>query len=94
MSENDGSLYDKGYSEGKKAAWNFISNQCIMNLMPGTQKTSLELLTERKETISVLRDLCMAYGDNDWPDSLHLADIIDKHLGIHLDRKSKDETKN
>jgi hypothetical protein len=24
------------------------------------------------------------HGDNDWPDDLHLADVIDKHLARHL----------
>lgn len=31
-----------------------------------------------------LRMLCDDFGDNDWEDDLHLADVIDKHLGDHL----------
>jgi hypothetical protein len=44
--------------------------------------------SERKETINVLREICEYYGDNDWPDNLHLADIIEKHLFRHLDNKN------
>jgi hypothetical protein len=39
---------------------------------------------EREKTISALRELCAAFGDNDWPNDLHLADVIEKHLGKHL----------
>lgn len=24
------------------------------------------------------------FGDNEWPDNLHLADVIDKHLDRYL----------
>lgn len=40
--------------------------------------------TERQETIKSLRGLCKDFGDNDWPDDLHLADVIEKHLGKYL----------
>jgi len=39
---------------------------------------------ERREIISALRDACSEIGDNDWPDDLHIADIIEKHLARHL----------
>ena len=39
---------------------------------------------ERSEAIGVLRRLCKEHGSTDWNDNLHLADIIDKHLGRHL----------
>lgn len=42
------------------------------------------LVDERAETIFILRIICKDHGDNDWEDDLHLADIIDKHLGKHL----------
>jgi hypothetical protein len=31
-----------------------------------------------------LRNLCRDFGDNDWDDDLHLADVVEKHLGRHL----------
>lgn len=41
-------------------------------------------VSERQETIKSLRGLCKDFGDNDWPDDLHLADVIEKHLGKYL----------
>ena len=40
--------------------------------------------TERQETIRTLRGLCKDFGDNNWPDNLHLGDVIEKHLGKYL----------
>jgi hypothetical protein len=31
-----------------------------------------------------LRELCLEFGDLRWADDLHMADIINKHLGVHL----------
>lgn len=38
------------------------------------------LVDERLEVLAKLRELCEEYGDNDWPDNLHPADVIEKHL--------------
>jgi hypothetical protein len=46
-----------------------------------------QLQVERLETIARLRDICRDHGDNDWPDDLHLADIVEKHLHRHLGAK-------
>ncbi len=40
-----------------------------------------EHVNERAQAISVLRDIC---PDNDWPDDLHLADIIEKYVRPHM----------
>lgn len=45
------------------------------------------LLRERSDVVKLLRELCAAYGDTDWPDSLHLYDVIEKHLARHLYRR-------
>lgn len=47
--------------------------------------TREQMIAERADAISTLRRVCGTYGDNDWPDDLHLSDIIDKHLADHLD---------
>lgn len=39
-----------------------------------------QLATQRLEAVARLREACRRYGDNDWPDNLHLADVIEKHL--------------
>ena len=38
------------------------------------------MIVEREETVAQLRSLCAEYGDNDWPNNLHLGDVVDKHL--------------
>lgn len=38
------------------------------------------LRREREVAVAMLRIKCAAYDDNAWPDNLHLADIIEKHL--------------
>lgn len=42
-------------------------------------------VAERQEAIAKLREVCAAHGDNDWPDDLNLADVIEKHLFRHLE---------
>jgi hypothetical protein len=37
-------------------------------------------MVERSEAIATCRRICEAHGDNDWPDDLHLSDIIENHL--------------
>lgn len=36
----------------------------------------------------MLRQVCDEFGDNDWPDNLHLADVIEKHLWDELRAES------
>lgn len=42
-------------------------------------------LSEREQAVAMLRQVCEVHGDNDWPDDLHLADVIEKHLDRHLE---------
>ncbi len=37
--------------------------------------------TERAQAIAVLRDICL---DDDWPDDLHLVDILEKYVRPHM----------
>lgn len=46
---------------------------------------------ERDATVKMLRDVCADFGDNDWADELHLADVIEKHLARHLWQWRKEE---
>lgn len=43
------------------------------------------LTTEREDALSALRTICEDHGDNYWENDLHLADIINKHLGDYLE---------
>lgn len=42
-------------------------------------------IVEREQAVAALRNLCEQFGDNDWPDNLHLADVIEKHQGRYLE---------
>jgi hypothetical protein len=77
---------ERAYSEGRKAAYTQIMLEC-MRRVGGESVDAVALLAERQGAIATLRDLCAEYGDNDWPDDLHLVDIIEKHLARHLERE-------
>ena len=48
---------------------------------------TVRLKSEREDVISVIRMVCEDYGDNQWDESMHLGDVIDKHLYKHLNSK-------
>ena len=52
-----------------------------------------EVRGERREAIMMLRQVCKYFGDNEWSDELHMADIIEKHLWNHLEYNNKSLTK-
>jgi predicted secreted protein len=47
------------------------------------------LVLEREAAVQALREMCRDFGDNDWPEDLHLADILDKHLAKHLHARKR-----
>lgn len=77
---------EKSYIQGSRAAWSSVLRECLRNLgyeNPEAQKANW--ITEREAAIAQLRAVCKSFGDNDWDESLHLADIIEKHLARHLE---------
>ncbi len=40
---------------------------------------------ERADAVKALRSVCRGYGDNEWADSVPLADVIQNHLHVPLD---------
>jgi hypothetical protein len=44
---------------------------------------------ERPYVIAMLRTICDARGDNDWPDDLHISDIIEKHLLRYVNEEAE-----
>lgn len=77
---------EKAYIQGNRAAWSKILSDSLQQLGyddPAiTQKH--RWILEREAVISQLRDLCGEFGDNNWDEKLHLADVVEKHLGRHL----------
>lgn len=79
-------MSEKDYVRGKRTAYRSIMLSCMRELEPGAVLRE-RMAAERDEAIAILRNLCKTHGDNDWSEDLHLADIIDKHLGKHLERQ-------
>jgi len=78
---------DEGYTSGSRMAWLTILAEAMRHL--GDDKPDAAgLLAERAMAIQTLRSVCSDFGDNDWPDDLHLSDIIEKHLARHLSDRS------
>ena len=75
---------DADYSRGRKSMATEIMVRCRRELGGYDMADADRLMLERKAAIAVLRSICDEHGDNDWPDNLHLADIIEKHLGNYL----------
>jgi hypothetical protein len=76
-------MSEQDYIRGNKAAYSNVISFCMKVLNP-EERTATSLLIEREEAITALRDICHEFGDNNWPNTLHLADIIEKHLGRNL----------
>jgi len=80
-------LSTEDYIRGKRAAILKVLNSCLRELGiddPVTMQS--KWIAEREETVAMLRQVCAEHGDNEWPDDLHLADVVDKHLWNHLER--------
>ena len=86
--ETAAETHERGYITGTRAARQYMIRQLLRELDPECKDEPevklARLVVEREETIQHLRSLCADFGDNDWPNDLHLADVIDKHLGVHL----------
>ncbi len=73
------------YIQGKRMAWAAMLDECIKNLgYDSDESKRAGWIVEREQAIIALRRLCAEHGDNDWPDNLDLADILEKHLEAHL----------
>ncbi len=74
---------EQNWINGNRAAHREILGHCVRALYD--EDTSKEALILQLEDIrAALRSLCEDFGDNSWDDNLHLADVINKHLGNYL----------
>jgi hypothetical protein len=76
-------MNERDYVRGNHQAWLSMLGECLRQLGHDAPDAA-RLVKERHEAIAALRSACEAHGDNDWPDDLALADIIEKHLARHL----------
>lgn len=76
----------QAYIEGSRAAWRAVLLTALKHL--GYESPEMKIagwITEREAAMVALRSLCEEHGDNDWENDLHLAGIIDNHLGRYLE---------
>ena len=73
---------EQTWLDGNRAAYRAILLECARHLgVDDPLAKAAELVAERQDAIIALRRVCEDLGlDNDWPDDLHLADIIEKHV--------------
>ena len=75
-------MFDEtSYTMGSKVAWLIMLRECLENLgIDDPEVGKARWVIERQEAVLALREICAEFGDNDWLDDLHLADVINKHL--------------
>lgn len=83
--------HEVGYTDGVRSAGIVQLHQAlktVLGVSAGVDAAVMfaKLALERQETIATLRRLLHDLGDDDWPDELHLSDIIEKHLLLALAR--------
>lgn len=75
-----------GDREAARAAWLCMLQECLRHLdCEDPVAGQARWVVERAEAVAKLREVCRRYGDNDWPDDLHLGDVIEKHLWRNID---------
>lgn len=78
-------MNESDYLRGKRAALTGILRHLLRELgYDSKEAEKTRWIIEREEAIAQLRDLCGEVGDNEWDESLHLADVIEKHLTRHV----------
>ena len=76
---------ERSYEAGSRAAWAAMLSTCLERLGYDSPEAKAATWASYEEEIrATLRRVCEDYGDNDWPDDLHLVDVIEKHLVRHL----------
>ena len=79
-------MNEQDYIRGSRAAWHSMLQLCLRELdVDDPIAGQVQWVSEREQTVAMLRDICERHGDNDWDETLHLADVVDKHLGRYLE---------
>lgn len=88
MPDPDTNPREQAWMEGNRAAWVSLLRQAISELAYVDDPDAMKArwILEREAAVAQLRILCDDFGDNDWEPNLSLADVIEKHLGRHLNK--------
>jgi hypothetical protein len=80
---------EKAHEAGRRSGLVHVLMTCARELGHGDPLLkAAAFIAEREAVVVALRRICAEHGDNDWDDDLHLADVIEKHLGCYLDEVS------
>jgi hypothetical protein len=83
---------EQAYLDGSKHAWLAVLEMCLSRIgYTATETAHANWISERADAVLTLRSICAEFGDNDWPDDLHLTDIIEKHLVPYLELENEDD---
>lgn len=78
-------MNEESYEQGSRMAWRLMLQKCCRELgYDDIEAAKVRWIGEREAAISALTDVCSEYGDLDWDNNLHLADVIEKHLHRNL----------
>ena len=86
MNDRDATIRDQGYIEGRRRTLLNLLQHTLVELhgfkVPEDDSVfrMVQLIREREEVLAVLRRVCADHGDNDWPECLNLADVLESHL--------------
>ena len=81
---------EKAFILGNRAAYQSVLAQCARELHGSEEGDLARALVQLEDVRRSLRRLCAEFGDNDWPDDLHLGDVLEKHLAPHLREHAED----
>ncbi len=77
---------DRAYTAGHRQALLRMLRWVLHELGVNDPDTAgARWVSERVELVLRLREICARHGDNDWVDTAHLGDVIEKHLGNYLE---------
>ncbi|HXJ61945.1 MAG TPA: hypothetical protein VNU68_35345 [Verrucomicrobiae bacterium] len=78
--------FENGYLAGQRRVYLEMLATALRGLGRDAPEWQLgRLISEREEAVATCRRICVEHGDNDWPDDLHLSDIIEKHVWAGCD---------
>lgn len=84
--QTDEEARERSWMEGNRAAYASILQVCIRQLgCDNPEAEHAAWLVEKQELSAIIRRLCVEHGDDDYPDNLHLGDVLTKYLEPYLE---------
>lgn len=83
--DTEDNALEQSYTRGSRMALILMLQHVLKHLgYDDPEAAHVKWIAERELTVGVLRRVCGDHGDNDWPDDLCLADVVEKHLARQL----------